>query len=79
LAIGNEGMINRLKYRRDVQQGFTGKRPAIEKGEIIKKQLAHADLLDDKDRNPDWGFNCLHYSVSEAAGTLDIMILNKKH
>jgi len=29
-------------------------------------------------KNDKFGFNCLHYSVSEASGNLQIMILNKK-
>jgi hypothetical protein len=29
-------------------------------------------------KNEKFGFNCLHYSVSEASGNLQIMILNKK-
>ena len=33
--------------------------------------------MDDKDKNDHFGFNCLHYSVSEASGSLSVMILNK--
>jgi hypothetical protein len=68
--IGGEGMLTRLKYRRDVQNAFSGKRPAIAKGEVIKQEHAHAEFIDDKFKNPMYGFNCLHYSVSEASGSL---------
>lgn len=34
-------------------------------------------MLDDHQKNPKFGFSCLHYSVSEAAGALRIKILNK--
>ena len=37
-----------------------------------------ADNLDDNQKNDEFGFNCLHYSVSEASGSIQIMILNKK-
>jgi solute carrier family 8 (sodium/calcium exchanger) len=33
--------------------------------------------LKDAQKNPSFGFSCLHYSVSEAAGALKIKILNK--
>lgn len=75
--IGGNGMLQRLKYRRDVQNAFSGKRPAIAKGEVIKQEHAHAEYIEDKFKNPMYGFNCLHYSVSEASGSLQVMILNK--
>lgn len=34
-------------------------------------------MLEDHQKNPKFGFSCLHYSVSEAAGALRIKILNK--
>ena len=60
-------MLAKAKYRRQVQAGFTGKRPAIAKGEVIKMEHEHAEYLDEKLKNPYFGFNCLHYSVSEAS------------
>lgn len=36
-----------------------------------------ADAIDESDKHPQYGFRCLHYSVSEAAGSLRIHILNK--
>lgn len=70
-------MLAKAKYRRQVQAGFTGKRPAIAKGEIIRQEHEHAEYLDEKLKNPDFGFSCLHYSVSEASGSLRVMIVNK--
>lgn len=34
--VEGEGMLAKAKYRRQVQAGFTGKRPAIAKGEIVR-------------------------------------------
>ena len=33
--IEGETMIKRIQYRRQVQNNFTGKRPAIAKGEVL--------------------------------------------
>lgn len=57
---------------------MTGKRPAIAKGEVVKQEHAHAEHIEEKYKNEDFGFKCLHYSVSEASGSLDIMVTNKK-
>lgn len=71
-------MIKRIQYRRAVQNSLTGKKPAIAKGEAFKRENALAEAIDDDQKNNDFGFNCLHYSVSEASGKLKVMILNKK-
>jgi len=63
-------MIKRIQYRKAVQNSLTGKKPAIAKGEIFKRENALAEGLDDDQKNDEFGFNCLHYSVSEASGTL---------
>jgi hypothetical protein len=63
-------MIGRIKYRKAVGNLMHGKRPAVAKGEIMKQEHAHADLLDEKVKNPNFGFKCLHYSVSEASGSI---------
>jgi len=34
--VEGEGMLARMKYRRQVQNAFSGKRPAIAKGEVMK-------------------------------------------
>lgn len=76
-AIDGEGMINRIKYRKQVGNMMSGKRPVVAKGEVIKQEHAHAEHLDEKLKNPNFGFRCLHYSVSEASGTLRIHVENK--
>jgi len=75
--VEGDGMLARAKYRRQVQGGFTGKRPAIAKGEILRLENEHAEFLDDAVKNKSFGFNCLHYSVSEASQQLKVMVLNK--
>lgn len=76
--VEGEGMLSRMKYRRQVQNAFSGKRPAIAKGEIMKAEHEHAEYIEDKFKNENYGFNCLHYSVSEASGSLKVMVLNKR-
>jgi len=71
-------MIKRIQYRKAVQQSFTGKRPAIAKGEVFKRENTLAEHIDNSEKNEEFGFNCLHYSVSEASGYLNIQVLNKK-
>lgn len=71
-------MINRIKYRKAVQASFLGRRPAIAKGEVFKRENALASSVDDKLKSENFGFNCLHYSVSEASGSISVMVINKK-
>lgn len=73
-----DGMIKRIQYRKAVQQSFLGKKPAIAKGEVFKRENTLAKNVEDHHKHEDFGFNCLHYSVSEASGTLNVMVLNKK-
>jgi hypothetical protein len=70
-------MIGRLKYKKAVGHLLTGKRPVLAKGEILRKEHLHADGFDEREKNPDFGFKCLHYSVSEASGSIRIIIDNK--
>lgn len=77
-AIDGEGMLNRMKYRRQVGALMSGKRPVIAKGEVIKQEHIQAEAIDVSERNDYWGFTCLHYSVSEASGSLKIAVINKK-
>jgi len=77
-ATEGEASIGRIKYRKQVNNFISGKRKEIAKGEIVRKENAHAEGLEEKDKNEDFGFSCLHYSVSEAAGKLKVKILNKK-
>jgi len=43
----------------------------------LKIEHALADNIADVEKNQNFGFNCLHYSVSEASGSLSIMVINK--
>ena len=76
-ACDQESAIGRIKYRREVGKILSGKKKEIAKGEILKQEHAHAENIDDREKNPHFGFYCLHYSVSEASGTIKIKILNK--
>lgn len=76
--VDGESMLARIKYRKQVQAQMTCKKPAVAKGEIVKLEHAHAANLDKRDRNPEFGFKCLHYSVSEGSGSIRIYIENKK-
>jgi len=40
-------MIGRIKYRRQVGNFMAGKRPVIEKGQVLRQELAQADNIDD--------------------------------
>ena len=53
------------------------KKIAVEKGEIFKQEMVSTEFIDDKLKNAEYGFQCLHYSVSEAAKFLNIIIENK--
>lgn len=53
------------------------KKEAIAKGTVLRRENKTADSLLAHQKNPNFGFSCLHYSVSEAADKLRIKILNK--
>ena len=75
-TIEGENMIKRIQYRKQI--GLSGKRPVIAKGEIMKREHAHAEGLAESEKNPDFGFKCLYYSVSEASKLIAVGINNKK-
>jgi hypothetical protein len=68
-------LVSRAQYRRAIGMGKS--RPPIAKGEVAKFENLHSENLEKKDKNPYFGFKCLHYSVSESVGTLVITIENK--
>ena len=68
-------LIERINHRKAVAVNY--RREAIAKYQIIRRENKSASTLQDNQKNPNFGFSCLHYSVSEAAGTLRIKILNK--
>ena len=67
--------IERIGYRKAVAVNF--KKEAIAKGQILRRENKKASVLKEEQKNSKFGFSCLHYSVSEAAGALKINILNK--
>lgn len=67
--------IERIGYRKAVAVNY--KKEAIAKGQILRRENMKASVLKDEKKNPNYGFSCLHYSVSEAAGALKVNILNK--
>ena len=76
--IEGDTMLGRIKYRKQVGALMKGKRAVVAKGEIVRQEHLHADKLDDHLKNEHFGFKCLHYSVSEASGSIQIHVLNKK-
>ena len=54
--VEGEGMISRIKYRKQVNNFMTGKRPVIAKYEKMKLEHAHADQLDEHVKNENFGF-----------------------
>lgn len=68
-------LIERINHRKSVAINY--KREAVAKYAIIRRENVRADAISDVQKNAEFGFSCLHYSVSEAAGVLKIKILNK--
>jgi len=54
-----------------------GQKPKIAKGQDFKVESNYASHLSEKNRNKDWGFHTLSYTVSEACKFVDIKIINK--
>lgn len=67
-------MISRIKYKKMVNNSLTGKRPVIAKFEKIKLEHAYSKDIDEGLKNKDFGFTCLHYSVSESQGILSVHV-----
>ncbi len=68
-------LIERISHRKMVAVNY--KKDAIAKYQVVRRENKSASALQDHDKNATFGFSCLHYSVSEAAGALKIKILNK--
>ena len=75
--IDGEGLISRIKYRKQFGNFIQGKRPVVAKGERLKLENVQAKSLAEKDKNEFFGFKCLHYSVSESTDKLQVVIFNK--
>lgn len=77
-AIAPRSVIGRMKYRRVIGDKMAGKKPfVVVKG--MKKQIENelANELKKEELNPYVGFKCLHYSVTEGAGHLSVVIYKK--
>ena len=71
-----QSLVSRLQYRKAAGGARQGR--TIAKGEKFKFEHAHAANFEDKsDLNPNFGFKCLHYSISEAFGQIKVPIMNK--
>ena len=68
-------LIERIAHRKAV--ALTHRREAVAKGQVLRRENRQASSLKDHQCNSNYGFSCLHYSVSEGAGTLVIKVLNK--
>jgi solute carrier family 8 (sodium/calcium exchanger) len=68
-------LIERIGYRR--KTGFLNKKEIVPKGAVIRRENRMATTLEEKDRNPNFGFTCLHHSVSEGARYVRIKIEKK--
>lgn len=76
--LDGETMLSRnLKYKRGFSNMLKGKKAPVGKYEIVKNELVQADKIKDADKNENFGFKCLHYSVSEASGSIKVAVLNK--
>jgi Ca2+/Na+ antiporter len=67
-AVEGEGLIKRIQYRKQV--GIQQRKQVVAKGEIYKAEHVSADNIAETEKHPDFGFRCLHYSVSESSGTI---------
>ena len=77
-AMKPQSVIGSIKYRRQIGDAITGRKDiVITKGTKFSQQEKHAKDIAKEDRNRYYGFPCLHYSVSEGAGHLEIEVANK--
>ena len=68
-------MLERINHRKAVAVSY--KKDPVAKYAILRRENKQASSLAASQRNESFGFSCLHYSVSEASGSLKIKILNK--
>lgn len=73
--LNGPALIERVGYRQSVAVNY--KKEAIAKGAVLRRENKSASRIEEHLKNSHFGFSCLHYSVSEAAGLLRIKILNK--
>ena len=68
-------LIERIVHRKAV--AMNKPKEAIAKYEVIRRENRAASSLADHQCNANYGFSCLHYSVSEACGAIKVKVLNK--
>ena len=68
-------LLERINHRKAVAVNY--KKEAVAKYAVLRRENKQASTLSAAQRNDFFGFSCLHYSVSEASGSLKIKILNK--
>ena len=68
-------LIERINHRKAVAVSY--KKEAIKKHQVLRREHKSASTLKDHQCNANFGFSCLHYSVSEAAGSMKVKVLNK--
>lgn len=72
--VDKEVLVKRLQYRKQAASAVK----TIKKGEYFKFEHTHALAFEDKSKlNPHFGFKCLHYSISEASGSIKIAVISK--
>ena len=77
-VLEGEPLMQRTKYRKMVAIGKS--KPIIKKGEKYRQEHNLASDYDKAVKHPDYGFTCLHMSVSESIGNAKVTIINKnKH
>jgi len=77
-AMEPKSVIGRMKYRRVIGNQLSGRKPfVVVKG--MKKQMENQTVgnLKKSELNPYVGFKCLHYSVTEGAGYLEVTVHKK--
>ena len=75
MKLDGPALIERITHRKAVAVSY--RKDAIAKYQVFRRENKGADTIQDHLKNTHFGFSCLHYSVSEAAGTLKINVLNK--
>lgn len=68
-------LIERIVHRKAV--AMSKPKEAIAKYEVVRRENRSASTLADHQCNANYGFSCLHYSVSEACGHIKVKVLNK--
>jgi len=74
-CLKSDDLLERFAYRR--QAGMGGRDKEFIKMKGHKGQIENT-VKDIQNENENIGFKCLHYSVTESNGTVDVTIVKKK-